>query len=79
MVLSFGAHVPDYLTSKVLISQKKALHIILKQPPNSPVLNKFNDLKIMLVFCFLSLVIFYSKCILALEDNFNFVENSHQY
>ena len=44
MVLSFRGHAPDYLTSKVLISQKKALRIILKQPSNSHVLHKFNEL-----------------------------------
>ena len=78
--IEFWGHAPDYLTSKILINQKKALRIILKQPPNSHVLHKFNELKIMpvsMLFKF-RLIIFYWKFILAREDNCNFVENNYQ-
>ena len=71
MVLSLRGHAPDYLTSKVLISQKKALCIITTDLSlfyiNS--LKQNND---SFLFCELSLVIFYWQYILALEDNCNF-------
>ena len=45
----FWGHAPDYLTSKILINQKKAFRIItvLKEPPKFHVLHKFSGLKIM--------------------------------
>ena len=32
--IEFWGHAPEYLMSKLLISQKKALRVIVKQPPN---------------------------------------------
>ena len=71
--IEFWGHAPEYLISKLLISQKKALRVIVKQPPNSHISHKFNDLKIMpisMLFKF-RLVNFYNRHVLSIKDNYN--------
>ena len=78
--IEFWGHAPEYLISKLLISQKKALRVIVKQPPNSHISHKFNDLKIMpisMLFKF-RLVIFYNRHVLSIKDNYNLTEKDHQ-
>ena len=78
--IEFLGHAPEYLISKLLISQKKALRVIVKQPPNSHISHKFNDLKIMpisMLFKF-RLVIFYNRHVLSTKNNYNLTEKDHQ-
>ena len=78
--IEFWGHAPEYLISKLLISQKKALSVVVKQPLNSHISYKFNDLKIMpisMLFKF-RLVIFYNRDVLSIKDNCISTKKDHR-
>lgn len=72
-------HAADYLINKLLICQKKALRIILKQPPGSHVSHKFSELKIMpvkMLFKYRT-IIYYKRHVLNQPDNCNLKVNDY--
>ena len=61
--IEFWGHAADSHLKKIFTSQKKALRIINKQPPNSHISHKFEEEKIMPIFMLFKfrLIIYYHK------------------